>query len=294
MPIVVTGANGQLGRLVVSDLLERVPASELAVSVRDPSKAADLGQQGVDVRHGDFDDPASLSTAFAGASTVLIISTLGDNAERGRQHATAVEAAASAGARRIVYTSVTRADTSQHSLAQPHRATEQVIAASGVPATILRNNWYFENDLGTVQAAANSGVIATSTAGHGYSGAARADFATAAAAVLAGEDEVAEGASVVYELGSPRSYTYDEWAAAISAAAGREVRHVEADDAAVAAGMTQAGLPAFAVELVTGFYAAVRRGEYDLPQDTLARLIGRAPVTLEAWVADTTRQITVG
>jgi NAD(P)H dehydrogenase (quinone) len=294
MPLIVTGANGHLGRLVVQDLLTRRPAHEIAVSVRDPRQAADLAERGVDVRRGDFDDPASLPAAFAGADRILIISTLGDEAERTRQHAAAVSAAARCGARRIVYTSVTRADTSQHSLARPHLATERAIAATGVPATILRNNWYFENDLGTVAAALGSGTIVTSTAGRGYTGAARADFAAAAAAVLAGEDGVAEDASVVYELGGQRSVTYDDWAEAITAASGTQVRHVEADDATVSAGLAAAGLPPVAVDLVTGFYAAVRRGEYDLPDDTLARLIGRPPVTLDEWVAGAVAQVRAG
>ena len=145
MKILVTGATGHLGSLVVESLLASVPAEQLAVSVRNPSKSAGLSERGVDVRHGDFDDPASLDTAFAGIDRLLIISTDGDNETRTRQHLAAVDAATRAGVGFVAYTSIARADSSKVSLAPVHQATEGAIRATGIPYSFLRNNWYLEN-----------------------------------------------------------------------------------------------------------------------------------------------------
>ena len=155
MSIVVTGATGQLGRLVIKELAGRVPAERIVGSTRNPADAADLG---VEIRHGDFDQPATLRTAFAGADRLLLVSTpSGSNETRARQHIQAIEIAAEVGVGHILYTSITAADTSKIALARAHRPTEEAIAATGIPYTFLRNNWYLENDLGTVHGALESG-----------------------------------------------------------------------------------------------------------------------------------------
>lgn len=153
MKYLVTGATGHLGSFVVEALLKKVPASELAVSVRNPEKAQHLSAQGVEVRHGDFDQPESLAAAFAGVERLLLISADGDNETRIRQHETAVQAAKNAGVQFIAYTSVAKADESTLGLAEVHRATEKAIRDSGIAYSLLRNNWYLENEGGSVQAA---------------------------------------------------------------------------------------------------------------------------------------------
>lgn len=280
MTIVVTGATGQLGGAVVRHLLERLPANEIVASVRDPRGAGDLGDLGVGVRHGDFDRPETLSTAFAGASAVLIVSTPIGSVDRIGQHTAAAHAARDAGAGRIVYTSMTAATTGRNLLAGTHKHSEEAIRATGVPYTFLRNNWYLENDLGTVLAALATGTVATSTRGGRFAPVSYDDLAQATAEVLAGEGHE----NAVYELGSPVSYGYADFAEAIAAASGREITHTEVSDDQATDGLTAAGLPGGLVEVIVDFYRAVARGEYDTPTGDLAKLIGHEPVTLQEWV----------
>ena len=193
--IVVTGATGQLGRLVVEGLLKKVPAADVVAAVRDPEKAAEFAARGVQVRRADYDDPASLATAFAGADKVLLISS---STPGGRlaQHEAVVAAAREAGVGHLAYTSILAADTTKLSLAPDHKATEEAIRASGVPFTFLRNGWYTENYAQTVAQALASGSFA-GTAGEGrLGGVPRIDFAEAAVEVLTGEGHEGQ----VYEL----------------------------------------------------------------------------------------------
>jgi NAD(P)H dehydrogenase (quinone) len=278
MTIVVTGATGQLGRAVLKHLLAQVPADQVVASVRDPKKAADLG---VEVREGDFERPATLATAFAGADKLLIISSQGDTESRVRQHANAVAAAEAAGVGHLVYTSITRADTNKISLADTHRPTEEAIKATGIPYTFLRNNWYFENDFGTVLGALATGKVATPTQGGKVASATRDDFADAAAAVLATEGHE----NAVYELGGTVAHSYAEWAEAIGAAAGREITYTEITPDESAAALAAAGVPGDFVPVLVDSQLAIARGELDVPAQDLAKLIGREPVGLRDWVA---------
>ncbi|HEV7980128.1 SDR family oxidoreductase [Amycolatopsis sp.] len=278
MTIVVTGATGQLGRAVVKHLLARVPADQVVASVRDPKKAADLG---VEAREGDFLRPETLATAFAGADKLLIISSQGDTESRLLQHTNAVDAAKAAGVGHIVYTSITKADTNKISLADTHRPTEEAIKASGIPYTFLRNNWYFENDFGTVLGALATGKVATPTQGGKVASATRDDFANAAAAVLATEGHE----NMVYELGGTAAHSYADWAEAIGAAAGREIAYEEITPDESAAALAAAGVPADFVPVLIDAQLAIARGELDHRAQDLAKLIGREPVGLREWVA---------
>jgi hypothetical protein len=156
--IVVTGAAGQLGRLVIAELLHKLPPSEIVAAVRNPAKAQDLATRGVDVRLADYDKPDTLVSAFKGAERVVMIST-SEVGNRVPQHRAVIDAAKGAGAKLVAYTSILRADTSPLGLGREHRETEALLRASGVPFVLLRNGWYTENYAMSVAAAVQHGVV---------------------------------------------------------------------------------------------------------------------------------------
>ena len=280
--IVVTGATGQLGRQVVERLLERVPASEVAVSVRNPEKAADLAARGVSVRRGDFNDPASLRDAFAGADRLLLISTDELGPQRAAQHAAAVEAARAAGVGLIAYTSVVDAANSPLALAATHKATEEAIRASGLPFVILRNTFYSEFVTDQLGTALERGVLLTAAGAGRLGTATRADLALAAAVVLTSEGHT----NAVYELTGAQSWDHDELAAIVSRLADRPVVHTSVSDAEYAAVLSGAGLPEVVVDLLGNIQRSIRAGALALVSPDLARLIGRTPTTIEQSVAE--------
>ncbi|SDL46779.1 NAD(P)H dehydrogenase (quinone) [Paenibacillus sp. OK060] len=279
MKILVTGATGHLGSLVVEALLKTVSAGDLAVSVRNPEKAEALRAQGVDVRHGDFDQPETLEKAFAGLDRLLLISTDGDNETRIRQHQAAVHAAKKAGVGFIAYTSVVNAEKNTLSLAEVHRATEQAIRESGIAYSFLRNNWYLENEAGSVQAATQGApwVHATNASQVGW--ATRNDYAHAAAAVLTGEGHE----NSVYEL-SGKLRTQAELAAIVGEVLGQDINVQNVDDAAYADIMKGAGLPDFVVSMLVDMQSAIREGALAVESDTLEKLLGRSAQPLSEGV----------
>jgi NAD(P)H dehydrogenase (quinone) len=276
MKILVTGATGQLGSKVVEALLKSVPASQLAVSVRNPEKAEALRAQGVDVRHGDFDRPETLDAAFAGIDRLLIISADGDNETRIRQHTNAVAAAERAKVGFIAYTSIGNASESPLFLAPVHRATEEAILKTGIPYSFLRNNWYLENEIGSIQ-----GVLAgapwVTSAGAGKSGwAPRQDYAEAAAAVLAGKGHE----NTIYEL-SGKLMTQEELASALGAVLGKEVPVHQVDDTAYADIMKGAGVPDFVIPILVGIQAGIREGALEIESGDFEKLLGRPTTPID-------------
>jgi uncharacterized protein YbjT (DUF2867 family) len=167
--IVVTGATGQLGRLVIANLLKRVSANQIVAAARTPSKAADLTALGVQVREADYSKPATLATAFAGAESVLLISSpaLPTEGLRISEHKAVIDAAKAAGAQLLAYTSVLRADTSTLLVGPEHLATERNVTSSGIPWVLLRHGSYLENhtaSLGQRFRAAPSSALPTKVA----------------------------------------------------------------------------------------------------------------------------------
>ncbi|NOU72829.1 NAD(P)H-binding protein [Paenibacillus sp. LMG 31458] len=273
MKILVTGATGQLGSKVVEALLAFVPAERLAVSVRDTEKATDLRSRGVEVRHGDFDVPASLDKAFAGVDRLLIVSTQGDNETRIRQHLAAVSAAERAGVGFIAYTSVTNAEESSLFLVPVHRATEEAIRKTGIPYSFLRNNWYIENEIGTIQGVLAGAPLVTSAGAGKVGWASRGDYAQAAANVLAGKGHE----NTVYELsGTP--ITHDDLAAVLSKVLDREVPIQHVDDETYAKIIVGAGVPEQVAPILVAIQSAIRDGVLDIESNDLQTLLGR-PVT---------------
>jgi NAD(P)H dehydrogenase (quinone) len=278
MKLLVTGASGHLGRLVVDSILERgVTAGDVVALARTPEAVADLAERGVEVRRADYDDRASLDAAFAGIDRILFVSGSAVG-RRMVQHANVIEAAKGAGVGLVAYTSITRADTSDLQLAAEHRATEELLAASGVPHTVLRNSWYLENYTTQVGTALEHGVV-LGAAGEGrVSAATRADYADAAAVVLVGEGH--EGR--VYELGGDDAFTLAEYAAALSRVSGRHVTYRDLSAEDYVAALVAAGLPQGYAAVLADGDRGLSLGELYTDSGDLARLIGRPTIGVEA------------
>ena len=269
----VTGASGQLGRLVIESLLEKVSPGEIVALARAPERLGDLAEKGVVVRAFDYDAGETLSPGLAGVTRLLLIS---GNAVGSRvpQHRAVIEAAKAAGVELIAYTSILRADTSTMALAQEHRATEELIEASGMAAALLRNGWYSENYLLRAGPAIEHGVLLGSAGAGLVSAAARADYAEAAAEVLV------RGAAGIYELAGDSGFTLAEMAAALAELAGKPVLYRDLPQADYAAALEAAGLPAPFAAILADSDARTAEGELFDGSGTLSALIGR-PTT--AW-----------
>lgn len=271
--IVVTGATGALGRLVLAGL----PAADTVGLVRDPAKAADLG---VPVRVGSYDDPASLAGAFDGADKVLFISG-SEVGKRIDQHAAVVQAAKSAGVPHIVYTSVLHADTSTLSLAAEHKATEELIREAGIPFTFLRNSWYTEMYAPTFQQAVAHGAFAGSAGEGRQAPAARADYAEAAVAVLTGTGHE----NKVYELAGDVAWSYSDLAAALTEVTGKTITYNNLSADEHRSLLTDAGLPPQLVDLLVEVDGSLAGGTLVDGSGDLARLIGHPTTPLVSSIA---------
>jgi NAD(P)H dehydrogenase (quinone) len=277
MTVAVTGATGELGRLVVQQLQARVSSSALVALVRSPARAADLG---IAVRQADYDRPETLGPALAGVDTLLLISS-SEVGRRAPQHRNVIAAATPAGVQRIVYTSLLHADRSPLDLAVEHCATEDALKASGVPFTILRNGWYTENYTATVPAALAKRAVFGSAGDGKISSATRADFAEAAAVVLTGTGH--EGRS--YELAGDEAYTLADLAAELSRQTGRVIPYRDLPEAEYAVALAAAGLPEGLARMIAGWDAAVTQGALFDDRRQLSALIGRPTTPLRAAVA---------
>ena len=274
MSIVVTGATGHLGRLIVESLLSRgVPAAGIVALGRDVAKVADLAERGVDVRHADYGDPEGLAAAFKGGDVLMFVSG-SEAGQRLPQHRNVVDAAKAAGVGRVVYTSAPKADTSSLILAAEHRATEQMIAESGLPCTVLRNGWYLENYTGQLPAYLEHGIAGAAGEGR-ISAATRADLAEAAAAVLVGGGHE----SRVYELGG-EPFTMGELAAAVSAATGRQVTYTDLPEQQFTEVLVGAGLPESFATVLADADRGARQGDLYVDRADLERLLGRPATPL--------------
>lgn len=269
--IVITGASGQLGRLVIEQLLQSGADDQLVAAVRNPESVADLVAKGVIVREADYNRPETLEAAFAGADKLLLISS-SEVGQRAAQHANVIAAAAKAGVGLLAYTSILHADTSPLPLAQEHKQTEAMLAESGLPYVLLRNGWYSENYTASVPAALQYGVLLGSAGEGRIASAARADYAAAAAAVLL----IGGQAGKVYELAGDAAYTLTELAAEIAAQSGKEVHYQDLPEADYQKALLDAGLPEpIAVLLAESDTGASRGGLFD-DSKALSSLIGRA------------------
>jgi NAD(P)H dehydrogenase (quinone) len=268
----VTGTTGHLGPLVVRELLARgVPAADVVALARTPEKAADLG---VPVRRADYSDTATLPEALAGVDVLLLVS----GSEVGRrvaQHTAVVEAAKTAGVQRVAYTSIANADHSTNPLQPEHKATEDVLRASGLPFTIFRNNWYLENYTGQVPQYLATGEVLGIDGGARIDAATRADMAAATTAALL--DEGTTGAT--FELSGP-PITLAGLAEAVTDATGTKVAYRDVTPEELTAILRGTGLDDGTAGFVVALEESVARGDLDVRGDDLERLLGRPATTL--------------
>ena len=277
MTIAITGASGQLGRLVIERLRAKVPASDIVALVRTPSKAADLGVQ---VREADYTRPDTLNKALAGVDTLLMISS-SEVGQRVAQHRNVIEAAKKAGVKRVVYTSLLHAERSTLGLAPEHVETEALLKSSGLSITLLRNGWYTENYTASVgPAVANSALIGSAGQGK-IASAARADYADAAVIALT----TAGHEGKTYELAGDSAYTLAELAAEISRQTGKDIPYKDLPVADYTAALVAAGVPAPWPEALPLLDAEAAKGALFDDSRVLSKLIGRPTTSLKDSVA---------
>ncbi len=272
MTIAVTGATGQLGRLIIESLKSKVAADGIVALVRSPEKAGDLG---VEARAFDYSRADQLAPALAGVDTLMLVSS-SEIGQRAVQHRNVIEAAKQAGVGRIVYTSVLHADTSPLDLAAEHRETEAALAEVGIPTTILRNGWYSENYAGSIQGALMSGALVGSAGEGRVSSAARTDYAEAAATVLTSAGH--EGKT--YELAGDVAWTLPNLAAEISLQTGRDIPYKDLPEADYAAVLKGAGVPEGFAHAIAGWDVAASKGALFDDGHQLSALIGRPTTPL--------------
>jgi NAD(P)H dehydrogenase (quinone) len=278
--IVVTGATGQLGRLVIQALLKTQPASEIVAAVRSPEKAADLAALGVQVRRADYNEPATLDAAFEGADKLLLISS-SEIGRRAVQHRAAIEAAKRSGVELIGYTSVLHADTTPLGLAAEHRETEAALRASAVPFVLLRNGWYTENYTRSLAPALEHGAILGSAGNGKIASAARADYAEAAAIVMTRDGQ----AGRVYELASDTAYTLADLAAEVTRQSGKKVEYRNLSEPEYKEALIEVGLPEAVAELLSDSDTGASKGALFDDGHQLSQLLGRSTTPLAAVVA---------
>jgi NAD(P)H dehydrogenase (quinone) len=272
----VSGASGHFGRLAVLGLLDAgTDPGEIVAVARSVDKVADLADRGVTVRAGDYDQPDSLPPALDGVDTLLLVS----GSEPGRripQHAAVIDAAVGGGVTRVAYTSILRADTNPIVLAPEHKATEELLVASGLSYTFLRNGWYLENYTRQLAQYLAQGAIVGATHNGRIAGAARADYAAAAVTVLTGGGHD----NAIYELGGP-AFTMADLAAVITAVSGTEVVVKDVPVQQYIEILKSVGLDEATATFVAALDEATARGDIDTDSADLARLVGRPLTPLE-------------
>lgn len=280
--IVVTGATGQLGRLVIENLLRTESASSIVAVVRDPGKAADLSILGVQVRQADYTQPASLRTAFAGADKLLLISSSElEPGQRASHHRAVIDAAIDCEVKLIGYTSALHASTSPLGLAADHVQTEAMLKASAIPFVVLRNGWYTENYTISIPTALAHGALMGSAGDGRIASAARADYAAAAALAMTLPDQ----AGRVYELAGDTAYTLSEFAAEISRQSGKAVNYMNLPRADYKAALVGFGLPESVADLLADSDSGASQGGLFDDKRQLSALIGRPTTPMAETIA---------
>ncbi|WP_446028717.1 SDR family oxidoreductase [Lelliottia amnigena] len=273
--IAITGATGQLGQHVIDHLLKTVSASQIVAIVRNPAKADALSKQGITVRQADYTDQAAFTAALTGVEKLLLISS-SEVGQREPQHKNVINAAKAAGVKFIAYTSLLHADKSPLGLADEHVATEKALADSGIPYALLRNGWYTENYLASAPPAIEHGVFIGAAGDGKIAAATRADYAAAAATVIAQDGH----AGNVYELAGDSAWTLSDLAAELSKQSGKPVTYQNLSEADFAAALKGVGLPAGLADMLADSDTGASKGGLFDDSHTLSKLIGRATTPL--------------
>lgn len=276
MKIAITGATGQLGTLVLDHLLKKIPASHLIALVRDTKKAQAFKEQGVEIRHFNYDQAETLSPALKGVDKVLFISA-SEIGRRSDQHKAIIEAAQHAQIPHLVYTSVINADTSELGLAEEHRETEALIKASGINYTILRNNWYSENYLAGLPQIIEAGALYGAAAESQINSASRVDLAEAAANVLTNDGHI----NKTYELAGSNTFTFKDLAAFIAEAANKPIHYQNLTAEEYHAALIQVGLPIYVVNVIVDADIQAQKGALFNPSKDLENLLGRKTTPIQ-------------
>ena len=274
--IAITGASGQLGQLVIEDLLKTVAAEQLVAIVRNPTKASQFSERGVQVRAASYEDKTALVQALDGVEKLLLISS-SEVGQRAIQHRNVIEAAKEAGVKLIAYTSLLHADSSPLALADEHITTEKMLQQSGIPFVLLRNGWYTENYLASIPPALQHGVFIGSAGDGKIASATRADYAVAAAKVMTLENQ----AGKIYELAGDAGWTLAELTAELTKQSGKTVVYQNLSEADFKAALLGAGLPEGLAALLANSDAGASKGGLFDDNCQLSQLIGRPATTLE-------------
>ncbi|WP_328771030.1 SDR family oxidoreductase [Streptomyces sp. NBC_00286] len=269
MSIVVTGATGHLGRLVIEGLLEKVPADQITAVARSEEKAADYAARGVKIAVADYSAPETFDNVFSAGDKVLLISGSEIGNDRVGQHKVVLEAAKAAGVVLLAYTSAPGSLTA--ALADDHRGTEAAILESGVTYTLLRNGWYHENYTENLAPVLEHGAVVQAAGEGRVSSASRADYAAAAVAVLTGEGHE----NKTYELGGDIAWSFAEYAAEVAKQSGKEIAYSPVSVEVYTGILTGVGLPEPVAATIAGVDASVEKGELVVTSGDLSRLIGR-------------------
>ena len=279
MSIVVTGANGHLGRHVIEQLLEKVPADQVTAVVRSEEKGAEFAAQGVRIAVADYNAPETFDTVFAAGDKVLLISGSEVGNDRPGQHTVVINAAKAAGVALLAYTSAPGSLSA--ALADDHRATEKALLASGLPYTLLRNGWYHENYTENLAPVLEHNAVVAAAGEGRVSSAARADYAAAAVAVLTGEGHENQ----TYELGGDTAWSFAEYAAELSKQTGKEITYNAVPEEALVGILTGAGLPEPFARILAGVDVSIAKGELVVDSGDLSRLAGRPTTPISEAIA---------
>ena len=274
--IVLTGATGQLGHLVIEALIQEIPSSQIIAAVRNPGKAKDLEAKGIEVRRADYNEPETLLPAFKDADKLLLISS-SEVGQRVRQHGAVIEAAKNAGIKLLAYTSVLHADSTPLSMLNEHQETEKILQSSGIPFVSLRNGWYNENYTSKIPVILEQGVILGSVGPGRIASAERADYAAAAAAVLIGDGHTGR----IYELAGDKAFTMAELAAEITRQSGKTIEYKDMPVEDYKAALVSTGTPEDIAPMVANMDVGISKGALFDDSHQLSQLIGRPTTPIE-------------
>ena len=284
--IAITGATGQLGRLVIEALIQKVPSSQIVATARNLEKAKDFSDRGIEVRLADYNQPETLLPAFKGADQLLLISS-SEVGQRTRQHGAVIEAAKAAGVKLLAYTSVLHADTTPLTMLNEHQETEKILQSSGIPFVSLRNSWYTENYTSKIPVILKEGVILGSVGTGLIASAERADYADAAATVLINDGH----ANRIYELAGDKAFTMSDLAAEIMRQSGKTVEYKNLTVEDYKAALISKGTPEEIAPMVADMDVGISKGALFDDSHRLSQLIGRPTTPLEKTIAAAIKEL---